>query len=87
MSIWSETRLLGTDLLLVPEEAPVGHFHIARQRGGSPVALSAWRITTDDRDLADALAGLYGGAPEASGPADGLGYEVLTRQDAVSMMA
>ncbi|MGW2890821.1 recombination directionality factor [Streptomyces griseoruber] len=49
------------------------------------MALSAWRITTGDRVLADALAGLYGGAPEASGPADGFGYEVMTRRDAVSI--
>ncbi|MEU6423222.1 recombination directionality factor [Streptomyces spiralis] len=74
---------LGTDLALVPEGAPVGRFHVARQRGGSPVALSAWRVTTDDRVLADTLAGLYGGVPEASGPADGRGYEVLTRRDAI----
>ncbi|WP_223125148.1 hypothetical protein [Streptomyces sp. TRM68367] len=49
------------------------------------MALSAWRITTDDRVLADALAELYGGVPEASGPAGGFGYEVLTRRDVVSI--
>ncbi|WP_329348877.1 hypothetical protein OG226_11950 [Streptomyces sp. NBC_01261] len=73
-------------LPLVSEDTSVGRFHVARQCGGSPVALSAWRVTTDDRDLADALAELYGGVPEASVSADCFGYEVLTRRDAVSIM-
>jgi hypothetical protein len=77
---------LGTGLEVVSEVAPAGRFHVARQRGGSPMALSAWRVTTDDRVLADALAGLYGGVPEAVGSADGFGYEVLTRRDAVSIL-
>ncbi|WP_326687224.1 MULTISPECIES: hypothetical protein [unclassified Streptomyces] len=66
--------------------APVGHFHVGRQVGGRPVAVSSWRITTGDRDVADALAGLYGGQPGLTGEGAGRGYEVLTRGESVSVV-
>ncbi len=87
----SENAKHGTEvgdaiLLLDTAGSPVGHFQVGRQVDGRPVAVSSWRITTGDRDVADALAGLYGGQPELTGQGAGRGYEVLTRCESISVV-
>lgn len=42
----------------------VGRFRAGLLVGRRPQALSEWRVTTDDPDVADRVAGLYGGTPE-----------------------
>lgn len=63
-------RIFETD----PDSAPrprntflddvVGRFRGGLMQGRRPVALSEWRVTTDDPDVADRIAELYGGTPE-----------------------
>ncbi|WP_244290730.1 hypothetical protein [Streptomyces virginiae] len=65
---------------------PVGRFHVARQRGGRPIAVSAWRITTEDHAVADAVGGLYGGVPQLLDTGDELVVEVLTRRDHIPVL-
>ncbi|MER5972815.1 hypothetical protein ABT112_24295 [Streptomyces sp. NPDC002055] len=65
---------------------PVGRFHVVRQRGGRPTAVSAWRITTEDHAIADALGGFYGGAPQLLDTGDEHVVEVLTRCDRVPVL-
>lgn len=65
---------------------PVGRFHVARQRGGRPIAVSAWRITTEDHAIADALGGVYGGVPQLLGTGDERVVEVLTCCDRVPVL-
>ncbi|GLW15354.1 hypothetical protein Stsp01_20970 [Streptomyces sp. NBRC 13847] len=48
------------DLPRASAARPVGRFHVVRQRGGRPTAVSAWRITTEGHAIADALGGFYG---------------------------
>lgn len=60
---------------------PVGRFHVARQRVGRPIAVSAWRITTEDRAVADAVGGLYGGVPKVLDTGGEHVLEVLTRRE------
>ncbi|MCP3800211.1 hypothetical protein NLX83_13175 [Allokutzneria sp. A3M-2-11 16] len=42
----------------------VGRFRGGMLAGRRPVALSEWRVTTDDPDVADRVAALFGGEPE-----------------------
>ncbi|MBT2451802.1 hypothetical protein J7F03_33015 [Streptomyces sp. ISL-43] len=68
--------------------ARAGRFHTGRLSGGLPQALEAWRVTTDDADVAARVAGLLGGEPqpnEATGGA-GLAYEVLTSRESVRVL-
>ncbi|MFG3350950.1 hypothetical protein [Streptomyces sp. NPDC048001] len=65
---------------------PVGRFHVARQQGGRPIAVSAWRITTEDHAIADAVGGLYGGAPQLLDAGDEHAVEVLTRRDHIPVL-
>jgi hypothetical protein len=41
----------------------VGRFRSGRLVGRRPEALSEWRVTTDDEDVADSIASRYGGEP------------------------
>ncbi|MFI9584683.1 hypothetical protein ACIHCQ_23225 [Streptomyces sp. NPDC052236] len=59
---------------------------MARQRGGSPTALSTWRITTGDHAVADTLASSYGGIPHLWETNGGHSIEVLTRRDRVPVL-
>ncbi|MFC8291111.1 hypothetical protein ACFUJ0_00680 [Streptomyces sp. NPDC057242] len=68
------------------DDAPVGRFHVARQRGGRPIAVSAWRITTGDHAVADAVGGLYGGVPQVLEAGDEHGVEILTRRDHIPVV-
>ncbi|MFE5491582.1 hypothetical protein ACFQ7Z_16790 [Streptomyces virginiae] len=65
---------------------PVGRFHVARQRGGSPIAVSAWRMTTEDHAVADAVGGLYGGMPQRFDTGDEHAVEVLTRREHIPVL-
>ncbi|MFG2774334.1 hypothetical protein [Streptomyces sp. NPDC048350] len=66
---------------------PVGRFHVARQRGGRPIAVSAWRITTEDHAVAEAVGGLYGGVPQMLATGDEHHVvEVLTRRDHIPVL-
>ena len=42
----------------------VGRFRSGAQVNGRPLALSEWRVTTGDPDVADAIAAALGGTPE-----------------------
>ncbi|MGW1513113.1 recombination directionality factor [Streptomyces sp. NPDC002394] len=65
---------------------PVGRFHVARQRGGRPIAVSAWRVTTENPAVADAVGGLYGGVPQLLDTGDEHVLEVLTRRDHILVL-
>ncbi|WP_455352102.1 recombination directionality factor [Streptomyces sp. SYSU K217416] len=65
---------------------PVGRFHVARQQGGRPIAVSAWRITTEDHAVADAVGGLYGGVPQLLDTGDERVVEVLTHRDHIPVL-
>ncbi|MEU9294858.1 hypothetical protein [Streptomyces sp. NPDC048266] len=65
---------------------PVGRFHVALQQGGKPIAVSAWRVTTEDHAVADAVGGLYGGVPQLLDTGDEQVVEVLTRRDHIPVL-
>ncbi|MFF4390811.1 hypothetical protein ACFY0G_29105 [Streptomyces sp. NPDC001552] len=68
--------------------ARAGRFHSGRLSEGLPQALDAWRVTTDDADVAARVAGFLGGEPrpnEGTGGA-GLAYEVLTSRESVRVL-
>nr|WP_269084532.1 hypothetical protein [Streptomyces sp. PCS3-D2] len=68
--------------------ARAGRFHTGRISDGLPQALDAWRVTTDDADVAARVAHLLGGEPqpnEGTGGA-GLAYEVLTSRESVRVL-
>ncbi|MFB7675609.1 hypothetical protein ACFC26_29795 [Kitasatospora purpeofusca] len=64
-------RIFETDPDALPKgnlfaDDTVGRFHSGRQdENGVPVALSKWRITTGDPEVAAAVAQLFGGTPVA----------------------
>ncbi|MBT2445609.1 hypothetical protein J7F03_00595 [Streptomyces sp. ISL-43] len=64
-----------------------GRFHMGRLSEGRPQALDAWRVTTDDADVAARVAGFLGGEPQPNeGGGGGLGYEVLTSRESVRVL-
>ncbi|MFD8415657.1 hypothetical protein ACFV2Q_28535 [Streptomyces sp. NPDC059650] len=65
---------------------PVGRFHVARQRGGKPIAVQAWRVTTENPAVADAVGGLYGGVPRMLDAGDEHVVEILTRRDHIPVL-
>ncbi|MFI8522318.1 hypothetical protein ACIGEZ_31555 [Streptomyces sp. NPDC085481] len=68
--------------------ARAGRFHQGRLSDGRPQTLDAWRVTTDDADVAARVAGFLGGEPrpnEGTGGA-GLAYEVLTSRESVRVL-
>ncbi|MEU2357759.1 MULTISPECIES: hypothetical protein [Streptomyces] len=65
---------------------PVGRFHAARQQAGRPIAVSAWRVTTESHAVADAVGGLYGGVPKRLDNGDEHVVEVLTRHDHIPVL-
>ncbi|MHB9759917.1 recombination directionality factor [Streptomyces sp. BYX5S] len=66
--------------------ARAGRFHQGRLSEGRPQALDAWRVTTDDADVAARIAGFLGGEPQTNGGGSGLAYEVLTSSDSVRVI-
>ncbi|WP_234331980.1 hypothetical protein [Streptomyces sp. NRRL S-87] len=74
------------DLPHVSASDPVGRFHVARQRVGKPIAVSAWRVTTENPAVADAVGGFYGGVPQMLDAGDEHVAEVLTRRDHIPVL-
>ncbi|MFD0108121.1 hypothetical protein [Streptomyces sp. NPDC127164] len=67
--------------------ARAGRFHMGRLSEGRPQALDAWRVTTDDADVAARVASLLGGKPQPNeGGGSGLAYEVLTSRESVRIL-
>lgn len=85
----------GSDLEF-PEEAPglprvsggrpVGRFSVGGREGGRPIAVSALRVTTEDRAVAEALGELLGGVPQLLETGDEHVLEVQTRCDRVRIL-
>ncbi|WP_327304727.1 hypothetical protein OG730_15075 [Streptomyces sp. NBC_01298] len=64
----------------------VGRFHGGKQTDGIPVALSEWRVTTGDPEVADAIAQLMGGqAVETDSTSENF-IEVLTTTNKVKVV-
>ncbi len=60
---------------------------MGRLSEGRPQVLEAWRVTTDDADVAARVAGFMGGEPQPNeGGGGGLGYEVLTSRESVRVL-
>lgn len=68
--------------------ARAGRFHTGRLSEGLPQALEAWRVTTDDADVAALVAGFLGGEPRPNEGTGGarLAYEVLTSRESVRVL-
>ncbi|MFJ2783672.1 MULTISPECIES: hypothetical protein [unclassified Streptomyces] len=64
----------------------VGRLSGGKQENGIPVALSAWRVTTGDPEVADAVAQLMGGAPVETDSTSENFIEVLTEKDKVQVV-
>lgn len=47
-----------------PDDGYAFRFRSGMQRGGKPISLSDWRVTTGDREVAKTVAQLYGGKVE-----------------------
>jgi hypothetical protein len=76
-----------------PDAAPrqfsddvVGRFRSGAQQNGRPLALSEWRITTGDPDVADAVAERFGGTPEEWETSTEETLEVYTETAAVEVI-
>ncbi|MGW2269636.1 recombination directionality factor [Streptomyces yangpuensis] len=65
---------------------PVGRFRVALQRGGKPIAVPAWRVTTENHAVADAVSGLYGGVPQLLDTREGHVVVVPTRRDHIPVL-
>ncbi|MET9059841.1 hypothetical protein ABZX99_18700 [Streptomyces antibioticus] len=76
----------GADRPRLSAPDPVGRFHVARQQDGRPIAVSAWRATTENPAVADAVGGLYGGVPQMLDAGDEHVVEVLTRRDHIPVL-
>ncbi|GGX33728.1 recombination directionality factor [Streptomyces chryseus] len=68
--------------------ARAGRFHTGRLSKGLPQALDAWRVTTDDADVAVRVAGFLGGEPRPNEGTGGTGpaYEVITSRESVHVL-
>lgn len=67
-------------------DGTVGRFHSGRAVDGVPESLSEWRITTGNRVVADAVAQLFGGAPDETGSPNENFIEILTAANAVPVI-
>lgn len=82
-------RIFETDPEAMPKARPsfaddtVGRFHSGRQVNNVPEALSEWRITTGDPDVAEAVAQLFGGSPVETDSASENFIEVLSDKETV----
>ncbi|MFI8511599.1 hypothetical protein ACIGHB_10735 [Streptomyces sp. NPDC085460] len=65
---------------------PVGHFRTGRLAEGRPHALDAWRVTTDDAEVAARVASLLGGQPQPNEGGGELAHEVLTKVETVRVL-
>lgn len=64
----------------------VGRFHGGKAENGVPVALSEWRVTTGDPEVAAAIAQLMGGTPEETDSTSENFIEVLTDTSKVQVV-
>lgn len=64
----------------------VGRFHQGRLAEGRPQALDAWRVTTDDTEVAVRVAGLLGGRNQPNAGGGALAHEVLTNRETVRVL-
>ncbi|MGQ7750848.1 recombination directionality factor [Streptomyces sp. WC2508] len=65
---------------------PVGSFRTGRLAEGRPQALDAWRVTTDDAEVAARIANLLGGQPQPNEGGGKLAHEVLTKVETVRVL-
>ncbi|WP_223767646.1 recombination directionality factor [Streptomyces huiliensis] len=75
-------RIFETDPAAMPRttfsDDTVGRFHGGKAENGIPVALSEWRVTTGDPDVAAAIAQLMGGTPVETDSTSENYIEILT---------
>ncbi|MFJ7588424.1 hypothetical protein ACIQZO_13765 [Streptomyces sp. NPDC097617] len=64
----------------------VGRFHGGKQENGIPVALSEWRVTTGDPEVADAIAQLMGGSAVETDSTSENFIEILTTTNKVKVV-
>lgn len=64
----------------------VGRFRSGAQQNGRPMALTEWRITTGDPEIADAVADLFGGKPDTWETKTEENLEVYTDTGEVSVI-
>jgi hypothetical protein len=85
-------RIFETDPEAKPKERQtfsddtVGKFHSGRSVDNVPEALSEWRISTGDPDVADAVAALFGGTPEETDSNSENYIDVLTERSTVRVV-
>lgn len=64
----------------------VGRIHLGTVRGGRPMTLESWRFTTGDREIASALAQLFGGSPHEYDPEKEFNLEIVTDADSIPVI-
>ncbi|MFI1099807.1 hypothetical protein [Streptomyces melanogenes] len=83
-------RIFETDPSAKPKQVfsddTVGRFHGGKQENGLPVALSEWRVTTGDPEVAAAIAQLLGGQPVETDSTSENFIEVLTDTNKVKVV-
>ncbi|MFD4141577.1 hypothetical protein [Streptomyces sp. NPDC058572] len=83
-------RIFETDPDALPKgtfsDDTVGRFHSGRSVNGIPEALSDWKVTTGDPDVAAAIAQLMGGQPEETDSTSENFIEILTGTNRVKVV-
>ncbi|MGW2380214.1 recombination directionality factor [Streptomyces sp. NPDC001658] len=83
-------RIFETDPDALPKgtfsDDTVGRFHSGRSVNGIPEALSEWKVTTGDPDVAAAIAQLMGGQPEETDSTSENYIEILTGTNRVKVV-
>ncbi|MFD9629804.1 recombination directionality factor [Streptomyces violascens] len=83
-------RIFETDPSAKPKQTfsddTVGRFHGGKQENGLPVALSDWRVTTGNPEVAAAVAQLMGGQPVETDSTSENFIEVLTDTNKVKVV-
>ncbi|MFJ5707601.1 hypothetical protein [Streptomyces sp. NPDC093105] len=83
-------RIFETDPDAMPRgsfsDDTVGRFHSGRSVNGIPEALSAWKVSTGDPEVADAIAQLMGGTPEETDSTSENFIEILTNAKRVKVV-
>lgn len=66
----------------------VGRIRIGARDGNRPTKLSTFRVTSQSRDLVEAVAEVYGGTPQEwkPGPKEPVQWEVLTEADTLNIV-
>ncbi|QDY79804.1 hypothetical protein [Streptomyces qinzhouensis] len=83
-------RIFETDPDAMPKgsfsDDTVGRFHGGKQVDNLPVALSEWRVTTGDPEVADAIAQLMGGSPVETDSTSENFIEIMTDREKVQVV-